>query len=332
MRSPALPLVAAVTAACGNNGLNDAAPKLCDFTEAADSTNNATPEMSGLTIGGPTKEICGQIDSGHYDSATKTVDLDTYRFTVTTQSDLRVRFFGASDVSKLSEFSVLVFDTSPAPVLLNGYAFDATLGDHGVFRASLAPGTYDVFVRGRADADIAAPLKYQVRFLADAECPQQVANADYKEQHDGADNHGNDVLAIDFSKTPSATASAGTAESTGLKFDAGVHKRISGSAANVTGTDTYMDRDTYAISTGSANELSIRLDWAGGADLDYVVFAESSMIPTGGSTVASQTGPEVAIFPVLPSTHYRLWIGAKQGSTTLPAAYDASVCASHAAP
>jgi hypothetical protein len=326
-------LLVVVVAACGNNGLNDAAPKLCDYTEAADGTNNTTPEMTGLTIGGPTKSICGQIDPGHFDAATNTVDLDTYRFTVDQQSELRVRFFGATGVANLSEFSVLVFDTAPAPTLLNGYVFNAALGDHGVFRASLAPGTYDVVVRGRAGADIAAALKYSVRFLADNECPQLTKKADYVEAHDGTDNHGNDVLAVDFSKNPVATTSAGTAEPTKLVFDAGVQKHISGSAANVMGTDPYMDRDTYAISTGNANELSVRLDWtAGAADLDYIVFAEGSMVPTGASTVASTTGPEVAIFPALPSTHYQLWVGAAKSSASLPVMYDVSVCGSHAAP
>jgi len=322
-----------VAAACGNGGPgSDAAPKQCDYTEKSDATNDAQSEMTGLMIGAGTQELCGNLDNGHYDAVTKTVDLDTFRVTAAAQADLRVRFFGATGVENLTEFSVLVFSTDTAPVLLNGAYFDATLGDHGVFRASLPPGTYDIVVRARAGADIAAPIGYKVRFLPDLECPQ-IAKPSYTEQHDGASNTGNDQLAIDFSKNPVASMIAGTAESTGLKIDPFTQDRISGTAAMVSGPDGYMDRDTYVFTTGAlTNELSVRLDWPGGADLDYVVFAAMATTPTGASTVASQTGPELAIFAAKPGTQYWLWVGAAKSSTTLPVTYDAAVCGEHAAP
>jgi hypothetical protein len=322
--------------ACGKSGYgNDAAPKLCDYTEASDASNGTAPEMTGLTISGATQEICGNLNSGHYDAGTRTVDADTFRVTASGQADLRVRFFGATGIDNLDEFSVLVFDTNAAPGLLAGGVYNATLGDHGVFRASLPAGTYDVVVRARAAADIAAPIAYKVRFLPELECPQITGKPGYSESHDGASNTGNDTLAVDFARNPSVGATSGDPEPTGKSFDPGTQILFQGSAANVTGSgDPYLDRDTYEIATGkSTNELSVRLDWPGStADLDYLVVAEMSTTPTGAATTASQTGPEIAIFPVKPNTKYWLWVGAAKTSTMLPVTYGASVCASNASP
>ena len=38
------------------------------------------------------------------------------------------------------------------------------------------------------------------------------------------------------------------------------------------------------------------------------------------------TGPEFQTFAVLPNTAYRVFIGARDGSTGLPINYDATIC------
>jgi hypothetical protein len=299
-----------------------------------DAGNKTTPEMTSVVLGTAVRTLCGTVDTGHYDAATQTVDVDTFRVTVdTVPTDLRVRFFAdAAGLATVQEFSVLVFDTQPTPRLLNGGLLDTTLSDHGVFRTSLAIGTYDIVVRARNNADVAAPFTYSVRFVVDAPCPALTAKASYTESHDGASNTGNDVLSVDFAMKPSFAMIAGMAEPTGITVKPDTKVRVSGTSAAVTGTDAYMDRDTYEIATDAqTNELSVLLGWAGaGVDLDYVVFKEGTTIETAEASTAGADGSELATFAVEPSTKYWLWVGASKTSTALPATYDVDVCGAEA--
>jgi hypothetical protein len=325
----ALSLVILLAACSGGNDNADAsvdAGPICDYTELDDVGNATTAESANVTIGAQTRNLCGSINTGHFDAATGTVDVDRFRVTVEAASaDLLVRFFAGAGGSELS---VLIFNTAPAPTLLNGGRLDAALGDHGVFRSSLAAGTYDVVVRVRATADLAAPIDYKVRLLADAPCAAISDPAAYTEAHDNADSRGNDVVAVDFSKAPAFAPATGSApEATGLTIAPKQPVRISGTSADVTGTDQFMDRDTFQFATDAAtNELSVRLAWPAGADLDYVVFQDQSTTETASSTNAGGDGTELATFAVKPSSTYWLWVGGRKGSAGLPAAYDVSVC------
>ena len=333
-----LAFLALALAACGghdNHPMPDAAPPPCDFTEAADGTNNASAEDSALMIGDTTMNLCGQVNPGHFDAAQKTVDVDKLRVTLPGPADLLFRVF--ADTTALGDFSVMIFDTQPHPVLMNGVTYDASAGDHGVFAASLQPGTYDVWVVAKATADIGAPLDYKVRILPDhpeMRCPTVADPAAYTEAHDNADNLGNDVVSVDWTKAAQYALTASTsdaAEPSGVTLDSDAPKRISGSAANTTtNADAYLDRDTFQVMTGAdTNELALRINWpAGGADLDAILFADGQMVPTGSTTRSGTGGDELTSFAVKPATSYWLWVGAAKGSTGLPAAYDVSLCGS----
>src|SRR5262249_22557166 len=147
------------------------------------------------------------------------------------------------------------------PTLVNGGTIDPALGDHGVFRSSLAAGTYDVVVHARATADVGAPIDYKVRLLADAPCQGIATPPAYTEAHDNADNHGNDVVAADFSRAaPFTMMPTGAPEMTGLTLEPGKPMRLSGSSADVAGADQFMDRDTFQLTTSATtNELSVLL-------------------------------------------------------------------------
>ena len=324
-------------AACGGNGnhpMPDAAPPPCDYTEAADGTNNTMAEASGLTIGGLTQNICGQVDGGHYEMGTQIVDVDKFRIDVG-QGVLLVRAFG--DSSSLGALDVMIFDTNANPTLKNGVTIDSTLGDHAVFTTSLAEGTYDVWVVARASADISTPVPYKVRFVPDdptMRCPTVTDPPAYTEAHDNADNLGNDVVSVDFGKsTPYAltTSTTDAPETSGVTLGTDKPARISGSSANVMGTDEYMDRDTFQLTTDAmTNEIALRINWpAGSTDMDAILFAENQMVATGSAVRSGNDGNELTSFAVKPSTSYWLWVGAVKGSTGLPAAYDVSLCGSN---
>ena len=95
----------------------------------------------------------------------------------------------------------------------------------------------------------------------------------------------------------------------------------------VTGTDEYLDRDTYEITTdGVTNEMTVRLNWAAGtADLDFIVFEEGQLKPSVESNITGTDGQELQTFAVKPKTKYWVWVGAFHGSTGLPMSYDLSI-------
>ncbi len=323
--------LAACGGGAGSDAYVDALPE-CDYTELSDATNATMLEATGLTVD-VTRTICGQVDSGHFSAGT--VDVDTYQLAVpASPAELLIQFNNAQETG-LTGFKVEIFDGSPNPVLQNAGTLDPTLGDHGAFLAELNAGNYEVVVTATAAADVAAPIPYKVRLVTDqptTRCPDStgVPKPDYVEALDTATNTGNDVMQVDFSKTtPFTLISGSSAEPTGLTVDRNKSVHISGSSGSVAaGTDKYLDRDTYEITTGErANELSIRLNWPGAtSDLDYVVFQENQTTATATATLTSSSEDEFNTFAVLPSTKYWIWVGAYDGSTGLPVAYDMTVC------
>lgn len=317
--------LACLTASCGGED-----PLPCDYTESGDATNNTAAEASSVTIGAGTKSLCGKVDPGHYDAVQKSVDVDTFRVT-STDASLIVQFFGDDGLAALADFSVVVRDTKPQPAIVAANTFHGALADHAASLAQLPAGDYDISITASADADIATPLPYKVRFVEDKpdRCAAVTAKPAYTEAHDNADNAGNDVVNADFTKDPQFTLTASDAdapEPTKLTVGAATIVRVSGSSDQVNPADQYMDRDTFEIATGAdAEELTIRLDWTGAADLDYAVFEEQTTIPTGLSNISANATTERNTFAVKPSTKYWVWVGSFDGGTA-PTAYDLSIC------
>ncbi|HEY1811442.1 MAG TPA: hypothetical protein VGG74_03745 [Kofleriaceae bacterium] len=315
----------------GSGGSNSALN--CDYTEMSDAGNSTTAEATGQTLATRTV-LCGNVDTGHYGSGSTVVDVDSYTIAVTgSPAELLVDFQNDTPAS-LTDFQVSIFDTGTPPTLLNAGDYTGQLGDHGAFLSELAAGNYTVVVTATAAAATSAAIPYKVVLYADqptTRCPDLTGSAaDYTEANDGAANKGNDVIGVDFSKSPSFTSIAGTAEATALTIDPGKSSHIAGSSASVAaGSDKYLDRDTYEITTGAAmNELSVRLNWPGTtADLDYIVVPESSLSAANeAATLSATQEDEFATFAVQPNTKYWLWVGAYDGSTGAPIAYSASVC------
>src|SRR5262245_17025388 len=184
--------------ACGDDGGEVPPSPHCDFTEAAEGTNDTTPEMTPLDVGSKTGTLCGTIDTGHFTG--NTVDRDIYRVTVGGSGNLLVQF-GGKDVETIPDFTVRIFDTAAAPTLVATGTFDGSLGTHAAFLAQLPPADYDVVVAASGTADIAANIDYKIHIVADdpdKRAPAVTGEANYTEAHDNGDNLGNDVVSVDF--------------------------------------------------------------------------------------------------------------------------------------
>jgi hypothetical protein len=314
--------------ACGDDGDSPPASPHCDYTEMAEGTNDMTAEDSGLDVGSKTGTLCGKIDTGHFSG--DTIDRDIYHVTVGGSGNLLVEF-GGDGVEDIPDFTVRIFDTAAAPSLVATGTFAGDLGTHAAFLAQLPPAEYNVVVSASGTADLPAPVSYKVHIVADdpdKRAPAITTAASYSEGHDNADNLGNDVVEVNFASDPSFTmASGSTPEPTGITIKSGKSTHITGQSAMVTGTDEYLDRDTYEITTDKvANELTIRLNWmAGTADLDFIVFEEGQLTPSVESNITGTDGQELQTFAVKPNTKYWVWVGAFKGSAGLPAMYDLSI-------
>jgi len=323
-------LLCLVTAAYGSSDPEEESPS-CDYTEMNDGANGSAPETSGIMMVGSDgndgiRELCGAVDGGHYDSATHAIDVDRYRISTDGMADVIVRVFGLDGTDALgsSGLQVTIFDTQQNPVLLFGGTHDASVADHAAFLAHLPAGDYDVVVTAKAAGDLSGgTIPYKIRFTPDdpTRCPAITDSADYTES-----TGNDDVIAVSFGTDPQFSSMAGTAEDTGLTFDHD-KKRISGSSDAGTATDDYIDRDTYAITTGDkTDELFLRLDWAdAGTDLDFLVFEADTMTYVGGGLLPNPK-EEYTPVAVKPKTNYWVWVGAHAGSTVLPEPYDLAVC------
>jgi len=332
----------AMLVACGDDrmiseapdaAVRDAAPDSevptgCDYTEQRDLTNDdvasGTPEETELTFTTRTV-VCGTIDHTHFDGDI-TVDVDGFVIDVAAEVDVLVRLHGAG----AETIELVGVDVYTGPSLDQLVGTNTFYGDHAVTAIHLAPGRHELLGFALAGAAIAAPVAYRIEVVADlpaTRCPE-VTTGGYPEAIDGATNDGNDMIRLASGSPPSLSPlPTDLPEPTQLVLAPGANTRVTGSAAAATVPDTYEDKDTFAITTGSAtNELAVRLDWpTATANLDYFLFEADSADPIvrAQSTTAR---PEVRTFSVKPGTGYWLLVGAKVGATGLPAAYTGSLC------
>jgi hypothetical protein len=308
----------------------DAPPSDCDYTEQSDATNDDTtdppgsPEQTGITIGARTV-VCGKFEHTHFDGDI-TADVDSYVFTVPSETDVLVRVHGAG--AEVIEYAGV--DVYGGPSFSTTIGSATFYGDHGVVAVHLPAGTYELAAFALSSAPLTSTVAYKLEITTDTpatRCPE-IMTGGFAEANDGANNNGNDVVTIPSGAPPALTAStADMPEPTGITLDVG-NTRVTGSVADVATTDHYEDKDTFAFSTGaSTNELAVRLTWPGsGANLDFLLFEANDPSPVFRAIAMSTTGPELRTHAVKPNTNYWLLVGAKTGSTGLPVDYTASLC------
>jgi hypothetical protein len=299
-------------------------PAGCDWAELDDALNdlalaNGVAEPTALTLASTTTTICGQVDVGH--AASSVVDSDAFEVTAVSRIDLRVELAG--EAAALAGLEVRVVDAGGAIVDAGAY-----LGSHVAFQTTLLPGGYRLVVVASNPTEVATAIPYKLRTTVPPACAAVSRAAAVVENGDGPQSDRNDMVEVRYAPTTFALTAATNddPEDTGLITVAGTDVRITGTSANVDGPDAFKDRDTYLIETGAHDELAVRIDWTANADLDFFVFAEGTTTKVASGTRVGMAAPELATFPVLPSTRYWLWVGSFDSTTALPLDYDVTLC------
>lgn len=327
--------------ACGGNSepapdgpIGDPPIDPCDYTEQRDATNDdvapatGTPEVTGITLG-MERIVCGTFDETHFDGDI-TVDVDTYLFEVSGETDVLVRIHGAG-AETIELVGLDVYTGANFDQLVGNNTF---YGDHGVAAMRLPAGTYELAAFALHAEAIPAAVPYQItitRDLPDQRCPPFTGGAvDYSEAADAPDNTSNDMVAIPDGAPPALTAANDAPEPTGITITTGV-VRLGGVLSDVTVVDQYEDKDTYSINSGDSNELGVQVDWITATDVDFFLFEAGNPSPVIRAITSSMTGPERETFSIKPNTDYWLLVGAETG-TAVPASYTATLCGATFAP
>ena len=310
-------------AACGDN----ASP--CDHTELDDVADGSAAEATGLTLGGGARTVCGAIEGGHFDLANKILDEDHYRVAIAGTGELSVEIEPLENAQALSSFAVRLFDTAGNPRLYADQSWNPAY-DHAAFVTEVPTGDYDLVVAAGSTGDISGgTIPYRVRVTADpSKRCTALTHATYSERDDA----GNTVLVVDYAKPQMITTGMGTAEATDVTLSPGHHYMFGGTAFPATVQGDYSDGDAYAVTTADdTDELTVRLDWDGQVDLDYLVVEADTLTPAGLSVITSTSEHELATFAVKPHTRYLAWVGAFKGWTGM-VPYGLTVCADHHVP
>ena len=288
-------------------------PPGCSWGEQADIDNHTTPEATHLTLG-TQLVMCGRVDIGHTNESTMVVDEDAFGFTLTAPRTIRATLTGGlqarTDLAIVNRFG-------------DPLATSTFVGAHAVVAATLPAGEYGVAVAMHG-TEPASAIDYKVA-IADAPPCAMPSTIDYTES--AADN---DVVEVRYGGDPALrrvlTAAADAPEATGITL--AQTARIQGTSADVDAPDDFHDRDTYAVTTGAIDTLTVRVDWnAPTVDLDLLVFTANTLPELAGATHVATSGPEMATLAVAPSTPYWIWIGSYDSSSGLPVTYDVSLCA-----
>ena len=308
-------------------------PGGCDYTELQDATNDDlstpanNPETTGKSLTGAVT-LCGQIDTSHFSATDGLVDVDGYAVMVPA-GPIRVTVSGPG----LEALRDVTLELSNGAGFQDRYADQVLLGTHVFYMETVEAGVYQFAVIAGNAAAPTAPIPYKIVITADdpaVRCPKITAAASFTEANDGAGSRGNDVYAVNYSATPAdtLTAAADTAEPTALTLTPGDAKRLSGTLAEIAINGSYKDRDSFVFTTGAnTDEVTLRVNWTGTADLDAFLF-ETSLVPrVGQANKTATTESEFKTIAVKPNTMYAVWTGLFSSSTG-PITYDISLCGS----
>jgi len=324
-----------------DGAIADAAPLACsptgDYIEADDAGNDAfhsgAIEDSGLTFTNLTSvTIGGCIDPTYADATDPPVaDADIYSVTLGgTASRFVSGRITSPDGAAADGGFVDIYDGN------GNFVGGGSLanGDGPISPAFVTSGTLYVAVY-HPDSTLATGYTYQVK-LEVLTCTQPSAT-DYIESGDGATSRGNDMFGVTWGPfAMTATAATDTAEATGLTLDANQTMRLRGRSADVTSDgDEYLDRDTFAFTTGAATRrIAVMVTWNTttfpGNDLDFLVLPADQIDTTevigAGASVGEVVERSGAV--VAPGTDYWTWVANYTGSTPTAAGvlYNLTVC------
>lgn len=360
LRLAAILAAAALAGACGDDGgeptpdamtqdnpdaptTPDAPPAAAcdatgDFTEADEAGNAATAEATGQSV---TLEdsftIAGCIDPRQ--ATADLADADLFGFTLggTEPSWLTLDLASPEDAAADGTVAVIL-----DPTLMNQFGFAEFENGTAIMAPTrLDPGEYVLAVLNE-DTALTDAHGYVITVSA-VQCTSRAGEtADYTEANDGAENTGNDIALIAYPESGTTVTLTDdpddVPEATGLTMAANMSYLITGNTANVTPpADEYIDRDTFAFTTGAdVDRAAILLEWNDTTedpdmDMDWWLF------PADDVTIDSVVAISFFISPVdeaggaviQPDTTYWLWTGLYNDEPTISAEgedYTITVC------
>jgi hypothetical protein len=316
----------------------------CVYNEMSDATNddligNGTAEASGISFGTAGTAICGKINNGHYNNPNDNVDVDSYTFTVPTQTR-GILYAGGTG---LETFDSVVIQINGVTTMVSEYGpFEGTVG---VVAADLPPGDYVITIAAYDPADIAAAIDYKLTLRLDpaTRCAKSTATASFTEALEqatgGATGGANDVYEIRYSNNSRSLTALPTdmPEATGVTVEPAMSYRVTGTSSTFTATplswmDSFQDRDTYAVTIGATtNQLAIRLNWGGtNHDFDMFVFkldgANPGLLEKSVGWDGANMEDEFTTLAVTPGAAYWIVVAADDTSTGQPVPYDLTFC------
>lgn len=138
-------------AACGDSDSGAG----CDYLETMDLTNNTnvggTVENTSLAFGTSPVVLCGEGNSGHYDS--EDLDYDAYTITVAAAGNATL-MLSATEPPSLSLFDVSILDSG-----LRGKGRATLAGSASV---QLLPGSYRLEIRVQNPTPISSSFSYRI--------------------------------------------------------------------------------------------------------------------------------------------------------------------------
>jgi hypothetical protein len=309
----------------------------CGYDEKSNVGNeHALPDQTGVAettaqSSGGFVDICGQIDSDHFDAEREIVDIDSYEVDIATAGRIMTTVeFGREVPATSIELVVATADNAEQRV--------AASTSGGVWSALLPKGAVTISIVVSHPSALATAIPYVIRMKPDdvsLRCPEltspDMADAAYAEKADGAQNQGNDAVRMSLdSKVPASMLGFSTAEDPDFWLREGQSALIQGSVglSDLPDAGGYEDGDAYVLSVGATDQLTIRASWpAMNADLDLWVVPANSTKVWARATKLATTGGEALTFATNANTTYWLWVaGATSSISGLPKPYDITIC------
>lgn len=313
-----------------------------DYTEGNEAGNDpfsaGAAETSGQTSTlADTYSVAGCIDPGQANA--NYTDFDAFIFTVGGTDPVWVTLDLTSPEGAAADGTEVWISADTA--MPDSALASATFADGTAILppTRLAPGEYALAVLN-ADTTLSSAFGYVINFSAVTCTSLAGGTADHVEANDGAESRGNDVATMDLTGDAlvlDPTADANDApEATGLTLTAGMSYLITGNTADVAALDSYLDRDTFAFSTGAdVDRAAVLLEWTDNTapddmDMDWLLFPADDVSPTSaqfGWFIAVEDEAGGAL--VAPESDYWLWTGLYNDAPTIPEAgedYSITVC------
>jgi hypothetical protein len=331
-------------ASMSDAGTPDAAVVDCsgDHRESEEATNNpfstgtGAAERTGLGLAaeGAGFWVCGQLDPTQ--AIDQVADYDAFEFTIEGNRAVNLRIEMVASQALGASMGLELFRVPDGPAQEVATGIPVRNGVALIAGLNAAPGRYWVSAVAWRPPELEGPVGYAIRVSENQEtCPAAMQMPDHVEAGDDPDSRGNDAVQIHLPRPPTLTKAEDTPEEPQppltLEPDAVLLVRGTSGAVK-SAEDSFLDRDSYLLSTGpTTSEVELRLRWPDdGTDLDVHLFAAGDPAidySNGLGTERAVVRDELMTLNVDPGADYWLWVGALDlDGEALALDYDVTLC------